>query len=667
MQRVISVFSLCIAMTAAPIAASELERIVVTAQRQPLTVAENPLSIANVSAAELELLNAVHINQALDRVQGTWISRGNGQEHLTAIRSPVLTGAGGCGAFLIAEDGIPSRASGFCNANQLFEINSEQAASIEVLRGPGSSWYGSNAVHGIINVISPMPAISDNQLSVETGPNHYMRGKFQLGSDSLLVYGNLSHDGGYQADSGYEQQKLNLVQTLSLHDWHVTNRVALSHLNQETAGYVQGRQAYQDDNLRRTNPNPEAYRNAESLRAHSQWVKAWSGQRLSVTPYLRYQDMNFLQHYLPWQAIEENAQVGAGIQSLYTWEQQEWLFQAGLDAEWTQGELNETQPLPFAPNIPQGDHYDYEVHARTLSPFISLRWQAHRDISLTAGLRYDWLEYDYQTNLAPGSACAQEVEVCRFIRPQNSTLSYPNWSPSLGIIYQLSPQHQFYSQLSVGFRAPQATELFRLQQGQQLAELDAERLSSIEVGLRGEHQDWFYDMTVFYMDKRNFIFQDTERRNVSNGETRHQGIELALRYQFTKHWSWHLSGSWAKHHYSNNLSLASTDIKGNDIDTAPRVMLNNRLLWQEDEHRSVELEWVKMGRYYLDPQNSADYEGHDLLHLRARQSLGDWRISLNLLNILDTDYAERADYGFGQYRYFIGQPRSVYLNLSHHW
>lgn len=77
----------------------ELERISITAQRQPLSMAQNPLSIASVDAEALTLLNAVHINQALDRIQGTWISRGNGQEHLTAIRSPVLTGAGGCGAF----------------------------------------------------------------------------------------------------------------------------------------------------------------------------------------------------------------------------------------------------------------------------------------------------------------------------------------------------------------------------------------------------------------------------------------------------------------------------------------------------------------------------------------------------------------------------------------
>ena len=38
--------------------------------------------------------------------------------------------------FLFLENGIPIRPTGFCNVNELFEVNSEQAQSIEVLRGP---------------------------------------------------------------------------------------------------------------------------------------------------------------------------------------------------------------------------------------------------------------------------------------------------------------------------------------------------------------------------------------------------------------------------------------------------------------------------------------------------------------------------------------------------
>ncbi|WP_240554820.1 TonB-dependent receptor [Oceanicoccus sagamiensis] len=113
-----------------------METTVVTATRTEQSLADSAASLSLISEQELEQISAIHISEALARVPGVWISRGNGQEHLTAIRSPVLTGAGSCGAFTVAEDGVPVRATGFCNVNQLFDINTEQAQRIEVLRGP---------------------------------------------------------------------------------------------------------------------------------------------------------------------------------------------------------------------------------------------------------------------------------------------------------------------------------------------------------------------------------------------------------------------------------------------------------------------------------------------------------------------------------------------------
>src|SRR5262245_62408936 len=131
-------YTLALLAIAGPAAAAELETVVVTASRAEQSSAKIPASIRAVSAEELGLVGAVHISEALARVPGAWISRGNGQEHLTAIRSPVFTGAGSCGAFYMAEDGVPLRAAGFCNVNALSEVDSQQAARIEVLRGPGT-------------------------------------------------------------------------------------------------------------------------------------------------------------------------------------------------------------------------------------------------------------------------------------------------------------------------------------------------------------------------------------------------------------------------------------------------------------------------------------------------------------------------------------------------
>ena len=106
----------------------------------------------------IDLLGATHSSEVLNRVPGVMVQRGSGQESLTAIRSPVLTGAGSCGAFLFLENGIPIRPVGFCNVNEMLEINTEQADAIEVLRGTGTALYGSNSVHGTINVLQDAPA-----------------------------------------------------------------------------------------------------------------------------------------------------------------------------------------------------------------------------------------------------------------------------------------------------------------------------------------------------------------------------------------------------------------------------------------------------------------------------------------------------------------------------
>ena len=148
-------------------AGKQIEEVIVSASRISQPTSEISSNVARISGDTLNLISHTHINEALQRVSGAWISRGNGQEHLTALRSPVLTGAGGCGAFLMAQDGIPLRASGFCNVNELFDANSEQAGAIEVIKGPASALYGSNAMHGLINIclLYTSPSPRDRQKS----------------------------------------------------------------------------------------------------------------------------------------------------------------------------------------------------------------------------------------------------------------------------------------------------------------------------------------------------------------------------------------------------------------------------------------------------------------------------------------------------------------------
>ena len=657
-----------------PTTSADVETITITASRAPASTLSSSASIGVVDAEQLDIISHTHINEAMFQIPGTWISRGNGQEHLTAVRSPVLTGAGACGAFYMAQDGISLRGPALCNTNQLFDSHSEQAQQVEVLRGPGSVAWGSNAVHGVINLVTPSPLTApDTSTSIEGGPNDFFRHNLAWSSSSdnraTGLYSTLTHDGGYKDDSGYDQQKVSLIHQHQHGDWQFKHVLSATNLNQETAGFVRGENAFADPLLKRQNPNPEAYRDSKSARFYSVIdLTLDKGRSLNITPYLRWTDMEFLQHFLPWQSTEQNRQRGAGIKSAYTVSDTDSELTLGFDVDFSRGNLVEFQDDPFAPTIPQGDHYDYQVDIGQYSPFAMFTYQMTPSFSINGGLRYEYMHFDYTNQLSDGSACAIGIENCRFYRPASQTRSFSNLSGQLGITYAFSSGHRGYIQISNGHRVPQATELFRLQAGQQIADLESEQMRSTEIGLKGVSPLMSYNVALFSMEKSDVIFQDTQRQNISDGSTTHRGIEVRLRRQMSESVYWSFSGTLANHRYDAPLTLSRINIEGNEIDTAPQHIASTQLGWKSDTGARVEMEYVHLGNYFLDPENTAEYKGHNLLNLRTHWPINDQlQLTARVMNLLDQDYAERADFAFGSYRYFVGEPRSVFVGAQYRW
>ena len=279
------------------------EEIVVTATRFPSPTLDLAGNTTRLGADRIALLNASHVLEIGTQIPGVWLSRGSGQEHLTAIRSPVLTGPGSCGSFLILEDGVATRPSGFCNVNELFELPSEQAAAVEVIRGPASALYGSNAMHGTINVVLPAPGGRELAVSAEAGPNSFYRGNIVArstagtsGADAGLVGGLLfDHDGGFRDASDYRQAKGFLKYATNLATGRLELAVSGNVLDQETAGFIIGEDSYRDKGKRRTNDNPESYRNANSQRLRVGWQPASNSAESGwdVRGVLRRSDMDF--------------------------------------------------------------------------------------------------------------------------------------------------------------------------------------------------------------------------------------------------------------------------------------------------------------------------------------------------------------------------------------
>lgn len=656
------------------------EELVVTATRNGRSALELAGNTARLDAERIALINPKHIHELGTQLAGTWISRGSGQEHLTAIRSPVLTGPGSCGSFLFLEDGIPIRPTGFCNVNELFEVPAEQASAMELLRGPANALYGSNGLHGLLNVILPEPTAQPGyRLSAEAGPNDFLRGTLLAGGslgDSALVTGLVvDHDGGFREASDYRQAKGFVKYRAPLAGGSLELGLSGSWLDQETAGFIVGEDAYKDPTLRLTNPNPEAYRDADSQRLSARWSPAGNtpADGWDLRGYARRSRMDFLQHFLPGQPVEENGQHSAGLMltRFSTW--RGLAVTAGLDLELARGYLEETQENPEVGGAyprPAGKHYDYEAWQFAAAPYAQLeiplgeRWQA------TLGLRFEYLMYDYDNRMLDGNTrddgTACEPDGCLFNRPADRRDHFRNLAPKLALLYRVTPRLSAYGGYARGFRAPQATELYRLQALQSNTDLDSEALDSFELGLRWVDARLRLEAAGFWMEKEDYIFQESNRFNVSDGRSRHVGIEAQAEIATDRGWYGSLAATWAKQTYRfDRETLGETIESGKDIDTAPRTLGSLRLGYQAPAWLT-ELEWVHQGRYYLNAENSARYPGHDLLNWRASLDFrGGWSATLRVNNLTDEYYADRADFAFGNYRYFPGRDREAFIELAY--
>ncbi|MDA1073829.1 MAG: TonB-dependent receptor [Proteobacteria bacterium] len=629
-------------------------------------------SMDTIDEEVIRQIGATHITETLVRIPGVWISRGSGQEHLTAIRSAVLTGAGSCGEFLFMEDAVPVRPAGFCNVNGLFEVNSEQARGIEVWRGPSSAVLGGNAVHGTINVLTP--AVDNRGFSIEGGSYDYLQFRGAYGGDvgdtsdqRLGVSFNITDTGGYRDDTSYEQQKLSVVHEISVGGWDVRNTLTGTNLNQETGGFVLGYKAYEDDRLRKTNPNPEAYRDAWSLRAASHWnQEAWQ-----ITPYVRRSRMEFLQHFLPGQPLETNEQTSVGGIVNYEFGSDQLDGNAGAQLEYMSGSLVEFQEGPTTGSAflqatrPAGLHYDYDVDSLMGAVFYDLTWSFTNATRLVHSLRVETLDYDYDNNHLVGNTKDDGTPCgfggCLYTRPASRSDRFTEVAGRLGLEQEIGTATA-YTTVSTGFRPPQTTELYRLQNGQTTADLDTERLTSLEIGIKGQ----IYSVAAFAERTRNFILRDANGFNVSNGETKGAGVEFKLTYPVGDH-LFDLTGTYAEHKYDFDRNASGGEIirKGNYVDTAPKWIGSARWFYSPGEKWRSEIEVSYLGKHYVNAANTAEYEGHLVFNWRGGYRLQDnVELFVRVLNLTDEKYADRGDFAFGNYRYFPAMPRQFYGGIS---
>ena len=659
----------------------EIEEVIILEEKlSSLNGWSNNQSLSSINEKELEDLDAQHPKQIFRRSPGVWISRGSGQEHLTAIRSPVLTGPGACGSFLVLEDGLAVRPTGFCNVNGLFETFYEMATKVETITGPASARYGANAMHGVINILSK-PISSENKFYTNIGPNDYKNFKIRAGNQKNLSFdGFFANNDGFRNQSGYDQQKIRIQSSFLISSWSAALKATLTNLNQETAGYINGLDSYKDEDFSKRNFNPEAYRDANSQRISLRLTRENNNTVDAITAYIRNNDMKFFQHFLPGTPLEENnhTSVGAVFQRISDYEA--FSFVRGFQFDLAKAELTETQKDALTTSSafnnatrPQGKHYDYQVDSFVYAIFAGIEdFYINDHLNLFADARAEFIEYDYSNNMISGNTREDGTNCgfggCYYNRPADRTDNFNEISARIGLVTNFE-EINYFAQISLGFRPPQINEAYRLQKKQNVTDLNSETLTMLEVGSRYEWDSIMGSISVYKSKKKNSIFRDAENFIVDNGKTNHKGIELSLDWIANANNTFSTNITYGDHKYDfeTDTSMREKIRIGNQIDTAPKLMAN--LLWDLNlnNNSSLVFEVEHMSSYYTDAANLHKYEGHTLYHARYNQKLSEsLKTYLRIDNISDKAYAERADFNaFGGDRYFPGLPREIYIGLEY--
>lgn len=178
-----------------------INEVVVTDVHKPKSLDHTVLNVTKISAKQMEQLGAVDLRDALAFQNNIRLSRDN------AIGSSgmQLMGIGGDNVkFLI--DGVPVIGRLF-NQLDLEQFNLENIQQVEVIKGPMSVIYGSNALAGTINIIT---SSSDNKPRINLNANYETDGQYNTTATLSQNKGNnhFTLSGGRQFFDGWSQYNL---------------------------------------------------------------------------------------------------------------------------------------------------------------------------------------------------------------------------------------------------------------------------------------------------------------------------------------------------------------------------------------------------------------------------------------------------------------------------
>ncbi len=661
----------------APTSSYNTDTVVVTGTRKSAAIGDLAGNDTVIGLKELTFSAPIQPNELLNQTPGVIVEKNAGVEHFTAIRSPAFNGQEGAASFLYLEDGVPMRAAGFAEINALAEANMEQAGSVEIMRGPGSALYGSNAMHGMLNIIPRDPSVSlTNELDVTGG---YVAGGLMNGQERVMgttsgtidklglrISAEELHEDGWRVGTRLDQQKWVERSIWRGVDDTITTTFSGERLDERSGSYVVGADSYRVNALAAANAIPQAYRLSSAVRLMTRWQHDVSDTlQISVTPYTRNVNSDFLINFQPTHAIQKNYHTSGGLQ-LAAYQALDGGHQIifGADLEYTDGFYSEYQPIVLTSAPTKGWHYNLGATSAVAAPYVHSEWQLLEHTKATLGARLESTTYNYTNNLPVASSGLYKDIASR-------SDSFLIATPKFGLVQQWSPSLANYLNLSMGSRAPQVTDLYELQTQQSFGVVKPEKVQNAEVGARGNLGPLAFDADAYWMTKDHYFFRNVAGFNVSNGKTWHRGVELQVTAPLSQGFDLGLATSYSLHTYEFNDKQTGTNVTSNVtknslMPNAPREQADLRLGYAFYQGARAELEWQLVGPYVADQANMHAYGGYNLFNLRAEFPVTE-QITLHgrIANLTNVKYAERATVTTtGASEYFPGQPLTVYTGVT---
>jgi outer membrane receptor protein involved in Fe transport len=689
-------------LPATALAQQTLPEVSVTGTREAAPIAETPAAVGVIKGETVRLDRPTHPAQVMGQIPGVAVAVTNGEGHTTSIRQPFTTGP----VYLFLEDGIPIRSTGFFNHNALYEVNLPQSGGIEVIRGPGTALYGSDAIGGIVNVLSRTPpAKGEASLLGELGQHGWWRtlvgGGNTWGDNAVRGDLNLTHTDGWREKTAYDRQSGGVRWDRALGAAATLKTLfSFSNIDQETgANSPLVRDDFQNNPTR--NYLPVAFRKVSALRLSSAYEQEMGNSLLSLTPYVRDNSMDLLASFNlnndPTISRTENQSLGLQAKWRTDFKPLRARLIVGADMEVSPGGRQEDSirtttrgagaTREHLAYTEAGRIYDYDVTYRGFSPYVHVELSPLERLRVTAGLRYDRLTYDFDNKLGAPVTIAPAAGtfpagVRVFGQAPDTQVSFEHASPKLGATYALGADTHVFVSRTHGFRAPSEGDLFRPSFGASAAAAQAAaqgalqlkpiKADQLEGGLRGRIADVSYDVVVYHLKKRDDIVtqRDTATnftQRVNAGLTRHRGVELGAGAPLGARLRLDAAFSYSEQRYVDWVTSAG-DLSGREIEAAPRQLGNVRLTWLPSPAARVQLEWVRIGSYWLDAQNTEKYAGHDLLNLRTHWDLSRaLALFASLHNVTDKRYADSAGISSATPVLSPGLPRTLYAGLEARW